>query len=157
MKPLASSISLRDEVSIEPMKPKDLDQVLAIEQASFHRPWTRSSFETELRRLPAICLVARYADQVLGYLIFWLVRPDMHMLNLAVRPDVRCQGLGFLLLEYMFEYGREVGATQVFLEVRPSNPAAQRLYQRAGFVFTGRRKNYYSEDKEDALLMTKRV
>ncbi|MBU2549897.1 MAG: ribosomal protein S18-alanine N-acetyltransferase [Proteobacteria bacterium] len=144
-------------VSIEPMRDEDLDEVLGIEQASYRRPWNRSGFEVELSRAVAICLVARIREEVLGYLIFWLVRPEIHVLNIAVKPDVRQRGVGRLLLEYMFEYGRERGAAEVFLEVRPSNASAQRLYYQTGFVLTGKRRNYYSEDHEDALVMIRRL
>lgn len=148
---------LLNRVVIEPMQPGDLDQVLSIEKTSYRRPWTRAGFKTELDRSCAVCLVVCEADQVLGYLIFWEIRTEIHILNLAVSPDKRRQGLGRLLLEYMFDWGRERGVKRVFLEVRVMNHAARKLYEQSGFVVTGRRKNYYEEEKEDALLMTRNL
>jgi len=144
-----------EKVTIEPMKEDDLDQVMAIEKASFHRPWTSGQFKTELERRPAVCLVVRDGPEILGHLIFWLIPPDIHILNIAVKPAFRRQGLGRLLLDYLFALGLETGVKEVFLEVRPSNLSALNLYLQADFVQTGRRRNYYSEDREDALLMTK--
>ncbi|MEW5721599.1 MAG: ribosomal protein S18-alanine N-acetyltransferase [Thermodesulfobacteriota bacterium] len=148
---------LLERVTIEPMGVWDLEQVAQIEKASFRRPWPTSGFQVELERGPAVCLVARDGTLVCGYLIFWVIVPEIHILNLAVRPLYRRQGLATLLLEYLFEYGRERGVTEVFLEVRPSNAAAQALYDRLGFRVTGRRRNYYAEDKEDAILMGRRL
>lgn len=139
------------------MRPQDLDQVLAIEEASFPRPWTRSMFEAELRRDAAVCLVVREGAAVVGQLIFWQARGEIHVLNLAVRPDRRRRGLGRLLLDYMLAWGREVGARHVYLEVRASNQGALALYEQSGFVRTGRRPNYYAQEKEDAVLMSRRL
>jgi ribosomal-protein-alanine N-acetyltransferase len=149
-----SASSLHDRISIQPMYPEDLEQVLAIERVSFPRPWNRSSFLSELDRPPAVCLVLRDGAMIAGYLVFWLIDIEIHMLNIAIRPEMRGKGLGLFLLKYMLDYGRETGAQKVYLEVRPSNLTAQKLYRRAGFVLSGRRKNYYAEEGEDALLMT---
>ena len=146
---------LSELLTIEPMRRRDLDQVLRIESCSFPHPWTRKMFETELDRRPAICLVARNGWEICGYLIFWLIAPEIHILNIAVKPDLRQLGLGRLLMNYLFEYARDTKVEDIHLEVRPSNTSARMLYQGMGFVSTGRRKNYYSEEHEDALLMTK--
>ncbi len=126
----------------------------AIEEESFKRPWTRDGFETELAREPSICLTLKDGDRVFGYLIFWLIQDEIHILNIAVRPDLRKMGLGKVLLAYLTDFAREVRAESIFLEVRRSNQAAQALYRRTGFKVVGERKNYYSEDNEDALMMT---
>ena len=76
-------------------------------------------------------------------------------MNFAVHPQARRQGLASLLLDFLFEYARERGVDQIQLEVRPSNPAALSLYGRNGFHEVGRRPNYYAEDHEDAILMTR--
>ena len=145
-----------ERVTIEPMVAKDLAQVLGIEIASFTKPWTSDGFITELERKPAICLVAREGPDVLGYLVFWVLHPEIHILNIAVRPDLRRNGLGGLLLDYLLDYASEIGVEEIFLEVRPSNLSAFNLYQKKGFVVNGLRKNYYAEDHEDALLMIRR-
>ena len=150
----AEPFDLFDRVTIEPMTYWDLEQVMAIERASFARPWTPTGFRTELERQPAVCLVLREGFQVYGYLVFWNLPPEIHVLNIAVKPGLRRKGLGRLLLDYLCEYGREIGSQEIFLEVRPSNTGAMALYQKMGFVQTGRRKNYYAENKEDAILMT---
>lgn len=148
---------LLDRVTVEPMTYWDLEQVTAIERMSFRRPWQPGGFRTELERKPARCLVVRDGTTVLGYLIFWHIPPEIHILNIAVKPDYRGRGLAQLLMDYMLEYGRETGIEEIFLEVRPSNLEAQALYQRSGFLVVGHRKNYYSEDNEDAILMTCRL
>ena len=155
MTSLTACRSICEKVTIEPMKEADLDQVMAIEKASFPRPWTPAQFKTEMERRLAVCLVARDGPEILGHLIFWLIPPEIHILNIAVKSAYRRQGLGRLLLDYLFALGQETGVKEVFLEVRPSNLSALNLYLQTGFVVTGRRKNYYSEDHEDALLMTK--
>ena len=146
--------ALLERVTIEPMTYWDIEQVAAIERDSFARPWKPGGFRTEIERAPAVCLVLRDGRLVLGYLIFWLLPPEIHILNIAVRPDFRGQGLGRLLMDYLLEYGRETKTAKIFLEVRPSNKPAMSLYKRTGFNLTGVRPNYYAEDSEDALMMT---
>lgn len=150
-------LSLRERVTIEPMRPNDLDQVLAIEDSSFQRPWSQDQFETELDRRQAVCLAAQDKGRVLGYLVFWLVPPKIHVLNIAVRPEPRRQGLGGLLLDYMFILGRETGVREILLEVRASNEPAIDFYRSAGFVPAGRREDYYPDNNEDALVMVKHI
>lgn len=143
-----------DRVTIEPMTYWDLEQVTAIERAAFRRPWKPGGFRTEMERKPSICLVLRDGFTVLGYLIFWVIPPEIHILNIAVHSRARGRGLGSLLMDYLTEYARESKIELIHLEVRPSNAPAIALYKRSGFQLVGRRKNYYVEDKEDALLMT---
>lgn len=145
---------LLDRVTVEPMRKNDLDQVVAIERKSFPQPWTKCQFASEMDRRPSVCLVARRESDVLGHLIFWLLVPEIHILNIAVKPEMRQKGIGRLLMDYLFAYAQETGVDEIYLEVRPSNEAALALYERVGFVVTGRRPNYYPESKEDALLMT---
>lgn len=143
-----------EHLTVEAMTSADLDQVLAMEQVSFRQPWTKDGFMTELNRRPARCLVLRDGRIIRGYLIFWWLPPEIHLLNIAVDPTGRRQGQGRLLLEYMLDYGRKTGITDVFLEVRRSNIAARKLYESLGFEYIGVRKNYYARDHEDALVMT---
>jgi [ribosomal protein S18]-alanine N-acetyltransferase len=147
-------LDLPDRVTIEPMNDQDIEQVFAIEQASFSSPWKPDGFRTEMDRAPSVCLVVREGPTIYGYAVFWLIPPEIHLLNIAVHPGMRGRGLGTLLLDYLKEYGREVGAEHVYLEVRPSNESARKLYRQAGFVHAGLRKNYYAAEKEDALLLT---
>jgi ribosomal-protein-alanine N-acetyltransferase len=150
-------LAFPERVTIEPMGIKDLDQVMDIENKSFKSPWTSGGFNTELERKPSICLVARDGAVVLGYLVFWVLHPEIHILNIAVKPNLRRYGLGNLLLDYLLDYAAEIGVEEIFLEVRPSNIGAFSLYQKKGFVVNGLRKNYYAEDHEDALLMIRKI
>ncbi len=149
------------------MKPKverlssaaDLDGVLAIEEASFNNPTTREWYEGELKR-PEVCfiyLLRTDEDPVAGFCAFWMVVDQAHINNLAVRPELRQQGLGTHLLESIVEEARHLGATSLSLEVRRSNVAAQRLYFKAGFHQAGVRKNYYTQPVEDALLLLRKI
>lgn len=134
----------------------DLDGVLAIEQASFNNPTTRAWYEGELKR-PDVCFiyVLRTADQpVAAFCAFWLVAEQAHINNLAVLPELRGRGLGTQLLEVITHEAAQLGASVLTLEVRQSNDAARRLYERAGFYQDGVRKNYYTNPVEDALILS---
>jgi len=140
--------------SVRPMVAEDLDAVMVVEQGSFYTPWSRSAFEEELaqNRL-ARYLVALDGDAVVGYAGTWLVINEAHVTNVAVRGDRRREGIGRFLMEALMEMAREEGMESMTLEVRVSNEAARELYQQLGFVSAGIRKNYYSETKEDALIL----
>ena len=137
--------------------PADLDGVLAIEDASFNNPTTREWYEAELLR-PEVCYiyVLRTAEcPVAAFCAFWRVADQIHINNLAVRPELRGQGLaGGLLAEIMREAER-LGATSATLEVRRSNVPARQLYVKAGFVEAGVRRNYYTKPVEDALVLVR--
>ena len=143
--------------SLEPLTPADLDEVLAIESASFATPWSRGAFLFEMRQNPAArCWVARGAPpapSVLGYLCLWEIPPEIHITNVAVHPDWRRQGIARGFLGAILEDARRRGITLVLLEVRPNNAEALALYERLGFQVVGRRKGYYFDTGEDALLM----
>ncbi len=152
---------IRPDIRIERMTADDLDAVLAIEQASFPVPWSRRIFLTELTAPPFSCLcVARPAPDrtsdraVVGYVCCWVVRDEMHLLNLAVHPDSRRQGIGEELLRYALARSRREGAAVATLEVRASNRAARRLYERAGFGVIAFRPRYYTNPGEDAVVMS---
>lgn len=136
----------------------DLEQVMAIERASFNTPWSRQLFLTEFRN-PAVStlLVALDARQssrtVAGYIVFWVVADEIHIMNLAVAQKARRQGIGEELVRYGLRHGCRKGAQVAFLEVRASNSAAQVLYSRLGFTRAGLRKGYYDSPREDAVVM----
>ncbi len=140
------------------MRPDDLDQVMAIEGASFNAPWSRQLFLREFRN-PAVStlLVALDGGQssrtVAGYMVFWVVADEMHITNLAVAQKERRQGIGEALARSGLRSGHRKGARLAFLEVRASNSAAQVLYSRLGFVQAGLRKGYYDNPREDAVVM----
>ena len=139
--------------------PEDLDGVLALEEASFNNPTTREWYEGELKR-PDVCFiyVLRTPDRpVAGFCAFWLVIDQAHINNLAVLPELRGRGLGTQLLEAVIAEAAHLGAILLTLEVRQSNEAALRLYEKAGFYREGVRKNYYTNPIEDALVLSRRI
>lgn len=136
-----------------PMRSSDLDQVMAIEQASFSTPWSRTSFRNLMRRGDADLCVATVDGQPTGYSVVWYVGEESELGNLAVSPDWRRRGLGQWLLDRALNRAIERGAKRIFLEVRESNRGAQDLYERNGFVQAGIRRRYYRQPVEDARVM----
>ncbi len=151
-----------DDFVVVPMEEQDIPQVAAIDQQSFAHPWNAESYHYELAANDAahfLVLLAPAAEatrQVVGYAGFWLVVDEAHIGTLAVHPLWRQRGLGERLLTALLGQARELGAVSATLEVRAGNVAAQELYRRHGFAEVGRRKRYYQEDGEDALLLTVR-
>ena len=138
----------------------DLKPILAIEQNSFQWPWGGLSFEGELHSHTACNYAVKSAggqtgEQVIAYAFWHKVADEMHLLKVAVTPARRGQGVASWLLERCFTRSFEHGARSAHLEVRPSNNPAVELYQKLGFEVVGRRPKYYSDTKEDALLMMK--
>lgn len=143
-------------LEIRKMKADDLDQVMTIEQASFPFPWSRTSFEKELKDNGyAYYIVACTANggAVVGYGGSWVLFGEAHITTLAVHPDYRRKGTGSILLKSLMDVSIKLGACQVFLEVRNSNDAARTLYEKFGFKIKGIRKKYYLD--EDALIMAR--
>jgi [ribosomal protein S18]-alanine N-acetyltransferase len=142
-------------VTIEPMKLKDLEAVVAIEHASFHDPWPLRSFLTELQdnRL-AVYLVARNeTGEVIGYIGSWIIIDEVHITTLAITSVYRRQGIASRLVDALLRDNRMQEGRVLTLEVRPSNIAARRFYEKLGLKIYGRRKRYYSN--EDALIMSR--
>ena len=137
--------------------PADLDGVLAIEDASFNNPTTREWYEAELKR-PEVCFVyVLRTDEspVAAFCAFWLVVDQIHINNLAIRPELRRRGLGRLLLQRVLEDAAAMGAPHATLEVRRSNSAAIALYEHAGFELAGVRTSYYTNPIEDGLILSR--
>jgi ribosomal-protein-alanine N-acetyltransferase len=133
----------------------DLDDVLQVERASFTNPWTYDMYAWELQNSNISFLyVLRTEDgAVAAFCSFWLIFEELHINNLAVRPDYRRQGYGTALLRYILAEGARLGARRATLEVRQSNDVALTLYKRLGFVIAGVRKNYYVNPVEHALIL----
>lgn len=135
----------------------DVRAIFAIEKESFPTPWSRWTFLAELTQPISHFLVIGPAPpepwKVWGYVVFWVVAEEMHLLNLAVRPDQRRNGIARVLLSEALEHSRTQGATVAWLEVRPSNTAARALYESFGFKEVGLRPGYYDDTKEDAILL----
>lgn len=166
---------------VEKMTPADVPEVAALEKMIFSMPWSAHAFEYELRYNPmAHFFVARLKNantcqrgehdlpkeqrknttegssghRILGYGGFWLILDEAHICTLGVHPDWRRRGIGELLLTHLIDQAVRLHAAVLTLEVRVSNLAAQKLYQKYGFMAAGLRKWYYSDNNEDALIMT---
>ena len=141
-------------LSIERMLPPDLPDVLVIERASFSMPWSRGAFLYEIEQTHvARCWVGREDGRIVGYICLWDVADELHVTNVAVHPDARRRGIARALLESVFGHARAAGSRMVLLEVRPSNTEAIALYDSFGFRAVGRRRGYYYDTGEDALVM----
>src|SRR5260370_28127799 len=143
---------------IVPMRPADLDGIMEIERQSFRAPWSRQVFVEELDREWAQVDVLRAGEPaagptVLAFVNYWLVRDEVHVLNVATHPTARRQGHAARLLEHVIGFANRQKCRYVTLEVRRSNQAALRLYRKYGFRPVGIRPNYYVEDNEDAIVM----
>ena len=140
---------------IEPMRLADLAEVQAIERASFTSPWPPHAYRSELEsnRL-ATYLVARVGETVVGFAGMWLMVDEAHITTFATHPAWRRRRIGERLLLSLLDLAVDRRAREATLEVRLSNLAARRLYEKYGFRPVGLRPNYYSDDREDALVMT---
>ena len=135
------------------MTAADLDEVMAIERASFLYPWSSRFFLQELQVQCARSILAEHDGRIVGYILFWLLPGAIDIHNVAVHAGFRRQGIARLLLARVISEARERCLDRVTLEVRRSNIPAQRLYESLGFIMTGIRRGYYSDDGEDALAM----
>jgi ribosomal-protein-alanine N-acetyltransferase len=159
---LRRSPSLPANVRIRPMQPGDLEQVSAIDRASFALPWPESAYRYELNDNDASMLWTAEAEteagekRVAGYVVVWLVLDEAHIATISVHPELRGQGVSRALLAVALEGAMARGAEVGTLEVRAGNTAAQALYRRFGFEVVGVRPRYYQDNHEDALIMTVR-
>ncbi len=135
------------------MTAADIENVIAIERASFQFPWSTRFFLDELQVDCARSILAEVDGRIVGYVLFWFLPEEVDIHNIAVHPDFRRQGIGRLLLEQVVDLARRQERLRVTLDVRFSNAPAQNLYRSFGFVIRGLRKGYYSDNGEDALVM----
>ena len=133
----------------------DLEGVLEVERESFTSPWTREMYAWELqnRSVCHIYIVRTPECRVAGFCAFWLVFDEIHINNLALRPEYRGRGYGTALMEHVLTEAGRLGARRATLEVRSGNAGALRLYERLGFYVAGTRRNYYTNPVEDALIL----
>lgn len=143
------------------MYEEDLPEVLRIEKASFPSPWPERLFLKELANPLCKLFVALapgpVGDQVLGYIVCWLVAREVHLQNLAAHPQFKKRGIASALLEHVLSYYRQLGAENIYLEVREHNLAAKELYRKFHFIPVGLRKSYYSDTGEDAIIMERPI
>lgn len=151
---MAAAIPLPPQVQIRDMMPEDVAAVMRIEKASYAFPWSDGIFRDCLR-VGYVCCVAEIDDIIVGYAIMSTGAGEAHVLNLCVGEAWRGRGLGGQLLAHLLEFAKSLGVSDAFLEVRPSNTSAIRLYQSAGFSQIGIRRGYYQAvgGREDAVVL----
>ena len=141
---------------IRRMRSSDLSSVLAIEALSFSNPWSVNTFRGEIQNTAIsfpLVVVQRPGDNVVGYVIYWKIKDDVQVNNVAVHPDFRGRGIGEAMMRFVVDTVRAEGAAFITLEVRASNVAALSLYDKLGFGAMGRRKDYYTNPGEDAVVL----
>lgn len=134
---------------------EDVDDLLVIEELSQGAPWTRRVFEKEFDLDFSRTWVVEWLDddaacKLAGYLVFWLVHDEVHVLNVVIHPQARRRGLALTLLRELIDIANRERAALISLEVRVGNEGAQALYRGLGFIPIGRRANYYADNHEDA-------
>ncbi len=139
-------------ILIEPMKESDLLEVMRIEREVFQPGWSEQAFLNDLRNPSALYLVLRLDGKIVGYAGMWLIVDEVHITNVAVKPEYRGRGFAKRLILRLLHIARQRGMVRATLEVRISNTPAQKLYEMFGFRPVAVRKRYYS-DGEDALIM----
>ncbi|WP_102260890.1 ribosomal protein S18-alanine N-acetyltransferase [Mesobacillus jeotgali] len=141
-------------ITFRNMTVDDLDQVMEVEVNSFTIPWSREAFFDELTKNQfARYLIVEVDQKVVGYCGVWIIIDEAHITNIALLPEYRGLKLGEALMAKVMELAREMGALRVTLEVRVSNERAQNLYRKFGFEEGAIRKQYYTDNMEDALVM----
>jgi len=145
---------LEPDLKFRPMKMADLDAVMAIEPTIYPYPWTRGNFSDSLNAGYS-CWIYEEGRTMIGYAVMMLVLDEAHLLNLSIAAPYQGRGLGRELLIHLMYMARDHGALNIFLEVRPSNTAAVRLYENVGFNEMAVRRGYYpaKDGREDAILM----
>ncbi len=148
-----------NRINFRPMRVDDLDSVLVIDRLSFSMPWPKSAYLHDLKKNPdALLWVAEEISldsgiKVVGMIDVWMIVEEAHIATLAVHPDYRGRGIASCMLEVLLIEAHNRGARRAMLEVRASNQRALSLYKNYGFEVVHRRRNYYRDNNEDALLM----
>ncbi len=140
---------------IRKMTEQDLDELMIIERDSFSLPWSRQAYESELQNQYANYLVCDWQGEIAAYVGMWTVFEDAHITNVAVARRFRRMGMGRILMLEEEKLALAKQASRILLEVRPSNIAALTMYDELGYLPTSMRKQYYSDNQEDAIIMTK--
>jgi ribosomal-protein-alanine N-acetyltransferase len=140
-------------IEIRVLDLSDLDAIEVIEQQAYPTPWSRSMFASELAKPTSICLGAFEGSDLVGYIINSRYVDAWHVMNVAVHPEHQRRGIATALLEKLFERTRGDERRGYTLEVRVSNETAIRLYEKLGFDSRGIRRGYYTDNREDALIM----
>ena len=146
------------ELNIRIMHDADIAQVVRIERASYAFPWTETIFRDCLR-VNYLCRVVELGPVVVGYGIMSFGAGEAHLLNVCIDDAYRCRGIGGRVLQHLLQLAGAAGASEAFLEARPSNTSAIRLYQSLGFIQIGVRRGYYqaSDGREDAIVLKRHI
>ena len=144
-----------DDIEFAPMSSSHIPQVVDIERLVFTAPWSKEMFKHEVRGIfGSRAEVAAADNRVIGYCIAWFIEQEVHLVNIVVTPEYQNRGIGRVLLTRLLDEAAAGHKRTVTLEVRESNAGAQAFYRRFLFQAIGVRKRYYSDNREDALLMT---
>jgi [ribosomal protein S18]-alanine N-acetyltransferase len=138
---------------VRQMDTNDIDRIMEIERKSFVAPWSKTMFEETIFSPISRGFVIEHNNTIVGYIVFYTVHVEAHIMNLAVNPAERKQGYARQMLDQVLKFFRENSVSECYLEVREHNRIAQELYEHFGFEVIGRRKKYYPETGEDALVM----
>lgn len=149
-----NNANMNESITFRLMKEQDIDDVLKVEHESFSVPWSREAFYNEITKNQfAAYIVIEEHGQVIGYSGTWVVTDEAHVTNVAILPQYRGRKLGEAMMKKLMEIASELGAKTMTLEVRVTNEVARKLYRKLGFQDGGIRKNYYTDNQEDALIM----
>ncbi|SKA81016.1 ribosomal-protein-alanine N-acetyltransferase [Clostridium sp. USBA 49] len=144
-----------NKIEIVPFNENYINDIFKISTMSFTTSWSYESIKEELNNKFAKYVVAKINDIVIGFGGVWLILDEGHITNIAVHPEYRGIGAGDMIVEALIELCKLEGIKSMTLEVRASNIIAQNLYKKHGFIEAGIRKNYYSDTKEDGIIMWK--
>jgi ribosomal-protein-alanine N-acetyltransferase len=144
-------------ITVRRMVDTDLDIVSSIEKEVFTDPWSRNAFKTDLDNKMAWPMVAEFEKKVVGYSSIYIVAGEVQIGNFAVAPGFRNRGVAKKMMSEIFEKAGESDCRTIFLEVRESNTAAMELYKSYGFVTSGKRKDYYANPNENAIILVKEL
>ena len=140
-------------ISFRLCEEKDLLSVMELDREAFFDPWNRDTWQGELQNKIAVWIVEELEGQIVGYAGIWVVAGEAQVMRVAVRKELRNQGLGLALTQALIQKAWEAGAEAITLGVRESNVSAQKVYERCGFVSEGVRPNYYEDTHEGAVIM----
>ena len=144
---------MNDKLIFRPMTQDDADAVAELELKCFAMPWSRADFFRELKNELAEYVIGELDKKIVAYAGAWVSFDQAEVMHIAVAPELRGQGVGTLIFGELIKAVKARGATSITLEVRPSNTAAIKLYENFGLKSVGRRKGYYLDNGEDALIM----
>ncbi|MFH0961021.1 MAG: ribosomal protein S18-alanine N-acetyltransferase [Pseudomonadota bacterium] len=153
----SQTIDWSDIIIASPMSENDLPETMEIEKTTVYSPWSRDMFLSEIERENPGMVVFKAQNKLIGYLCFWKVLDEAHLLSVCLHFDFRGKGLGEFLMNYLEKKCKKMGLSRILLEVAATNYQAIKLYKKCGFVKMGLRKKFYKETGDDAILMEKLI